>query len=343
MSRTQPLSPINFTNPFMDSNTQNSSSLAHGVVPAAPYSSRPPSPPIIHIPAISSEGKTSLSIVPSFSNVDSRFLTKEDLDIISGGKTQVAFDKACEWKYEGRRAAHPILDFLLLGPIRLMRDETYIRNEGITMVLAVLDSRMAATFNAHKKRADALGIAADKVFVDSKVDVISKFETAIRIINDHLLAIYRAQAVQVGTGIDDGQMAIDRSADFRRGKVLVCCETGNDRSVIVCAAYLMAIYGLTHVQAIQFVTLQRFSVNFDDDSKLALLTYDDILNARRDVSRSARALGVTQPQNLTRSASPAAKRQIEDTMDISEDEGSYEMDQERYVGRDFVPFVDHTV
>lgn len=327
----------------MNSSTQCSSGLPHGVVPAAPYSSRPPSPPIIHIPSISTEGKNSLSIVPSFSDVDSRLLTKEDLDIISGGKTQVAFDTANDWRYEGRRSAHPILDFLSLGPVSLIRDETYIKNEGITMVLAVLDSRMSATFKAHQKRADALGIKADKVFVSSKTDLIGKFETAIRIINDHLLMVYRGQAVQVGAGMNDGQMAIDRSAEFKRGKVLLCCETGNDRSAIVCAAYLMAIFGLSHIQAIQFVSLQRFSVNFDDESKMSLLSYDDILNARRDVSRSRTDLGIPEPQALARSVFPSTKRHIEDTMDISDDEPSLEMDHERYVGREFVPFVDHMI
>ncbi|KAM7203517.1 putative dual specificity phosphatase [Rhypophila sp. PSN 637] len=314
---------------------QRSSSLARGVVATAAYTSRPPSPPYIYIPSLNTEGKDSLSIVPSFSNMDSMLLTKEDLEIITGGKTHIAVDNSNEWRYEGRRTAHPLLDFLSLGPISMIRDESFIKTEGITMVLCILDWRMSATFKAHQSRAEALGIAADKVFIDSKMDLYRNFEPTVKIINDHLLSVYRGQAVQVGEGANQGQMAIDKTAEFKRGKVLVCCETGNDRSACVCAAYLMAIFGLSHVQAIQFVSLKRFSANFDDDSKMALRSYADILKARRDV------MGV----ELQASSGHVShgKRQIEDTMDISDDEASGEMDRERYVGRaGFVPFVDGT-
>lgn len=310
----------------MEAATENPSRAANGVMAAAPYSSRPPSPPYIHIPSIGMQPINYITIVPSFGNIDSAMLTKDDLDIITGGKTQVAFDNASEWQYEGRRTAQPILDFLYLGPVQLVRDEEFLRSNGITMVLAILDPRMAATFANIEKRAAPLGIATEQVLIDLQYPLSSKLETATKIINNHLLDVYRSQSVKVEEEVGNGQMAINKDAEFKRGKVLVCCETGNERSASVCAAYLMAVFGVSHIEAIQFVGAQRFCANFDDSTKNALLTYDELLNAKRDVSRSG-----TQSH---------AKRHLEDTMDISENEEVGDMDEERYVSRVFTPFVD---
>jgi len=309
----------------MEATSEHPSRAASRVMAAAPYSTRPPSPPYIHVPSIGIQDANYLTIVPSFGNIDSTLLTKDDLDIITGGKSQIAFDKTCEWQYEGRRTAQPILDFLYLGPAQVVRDEEFLRSKGITMVLAIFDSRMAVNFTVIEKRTAPLGIAAEKVLIDSRFDLVGKFKTTIKIINDHLLDVYRAQAVQVGEGEHNGKMAIDKGK-FKRGKVLVCCETGNERSAGICAAYLMAVFGVGHIEAMQFVGLQRFCANFDDDLKNAMRTYDEIVSANRDVSRSGT---VSQP-----------KRHIEDTMDISDDEKASEMDDERYVSRGFTPFVD---
>lgn len=309
----------------MEATDERLSGLGNNVIPAAHYSSRPPSPPYIHIPSIGLQDNNYVTIVPSFGNIDSSLLTKDDLDIITGGKTQIAFDTASEWQYEGRRTAQPILDFLYLGPAQVVRDEEFLRNKGITMVLAIFDARMALNFAVIEKRTAPLGIVAEKVLINLRSGV-GKFEMATKIINDHLLDVYRSQAVQVGEGGDSGQMAIDKDAKFKRGKVLVCCETGNERSASICAAYLMALFGVSHVAAMQFVGIQRFCANFDDETKNALRTYDEILSAKRDVGRSAT---VSKP-----------KRQIEDTMDISDGEGVVEIDEERYVSRVFTPFVD---
>ncbi|KAK3319286.1 protein-tyrosine phosphatase-like protein [Apodospora peruviana] len=326
---------MNFTN-----GGEGGSTLPHGAIPTSLYSSRPPSPPYIHVPSIAVEGKVSLSIVPSFNGIDSSQLTQEDLEIITqNGKRQIALDTTGEWRYESRRKAQPILDFLYLGPIAITRDPEFLRDNGITMVLTVLEERIVVTFGNLRKRIEGLGVVVDGIVVNSVYQLNGIFGVAVKKINEHLLEVYRSQAVgQNG----DGGIAIDNGREFKRGKVLVCCETGNGSSAAICAAYLMNVFGLDYIKAMQFVGLQRFCTNFDDDSKRILQAHDELLKARRDVSAAQKPVPNSSIFMGTRQQH--SKRHIEDTMDITEDgmDGANlggEMDEERYVSRGFAPFV----
>jgi hypothetical protein len=105
----------------------------------------------------------------------------------------------------------------------------------------------------------------------------------------------------------------------------------------------MAMYGLDTVQAVQFMQLQRFCVALGDEFKFQLQTYGDILRARGDVGVMGQqwqgqeiAGGVMAGLNV--------KRRIEQTMGEAEEGGQeemvVEMDDERYAGRNFAPFVE---
>ncbi|KAK3390210.1 protein-tyrosine phosphatase-like protein [Podospora didyma] len=320
-----------------------SASWARNVSATAPFTQRPPSPPYIHIPSIAEDGRASMSILPSFDGVNSSHLTQEDLEIITQGKPQFAQDTANIWRYEMRRAAQPILDFLYLGPASAVKDHEFLKREGITMLLAVMDAKFAGSLMSVKKTAESLGLAYGSVEVDMD-NLNHVFRTATRTINDHLLDIYRGQAISPHAILhspQDGKIIID-TASFKRGKVFVCCETGNDRSAAVAAAYLIDVFGANMVTALQFVGLQRFCTSFSDDIKNKLRTYEDILTATRDVSRvrhlhsDGRSNLAYQPVNVAQ-----GKRSIDDAMEIDGEEGSgAELDEERYNGRDFAPFVE---
>ena len=47
-----------------------------------------------------------------------------------------------DWKYESRHHAQHVLPYLFLGPITAARDAKFLRDEGITMLLAVRDIRV---------------------------------------------------------------------------------------------------------------------------------------------------------------------------------------------------------
>jgi len=286
-------------------------------------------------------------------DVDPCALTKEDLAIITGHKTQIAHDRQTEWRYDWRRTAQPVLDFLYLGPASMGRNRDFLQREGITMVLTARDSRLAGGMflTAHQRVTEALGIATEMVDVEGSHDLIRAFPIAVAKINAHLLDVY--QRGQGGAGQRQGHaMDVDaRPAEGepgnpKKGKVLVCCETGNERSAAVVAAYLMHVYGVDLIEALQFISMQRFCANFDDETKYLLRTYGEILTAKRDVSRarSAEPPHAPEPQATQKSQ---AKRTIDETMEDVDDSanageiGSGGGDDERYSGRGFAPFVEH--
>jgi len=361
----------------------------------APFAQRPPSPPYIHVPVPSGPldgGQTSMTLVPSFQHADPTALTEADLQIITRNVQQRSWcDTATEWKYESRRQAQPILDYLYLGPSSAAKDRAFLEAEGITLLLAARDTRMAQVRLMSVERvAESLGIEAQYIDTDGHQQLIGLFPKAVQVINDHLLRVYRSQAITTpgaapglaapspddqGQGAGGGRMVINDAA-FRRGKVLVFCETGNDRSAAIVAAYIMNVYGVDLVTTLQFIQQQRFCVTLDEDAKHLLHSYEGILLATRQVQKSQReyqqhlAQHRQQQQNrreleppLPPSAALAdqkngnnppssfalnkgAKRRISRTMedeDIDMDDASHDvpLDEDRFADRaKFTPFLD---
>ncbi|KAG9750657.1 phosphatases II, partial [Aureobasidium melanogenum] len=151
--------------------------------------------------------------------------------------------------------------------------------------------------------ADEINIQKKALDMSSSHELVSSFTRAAIVINDHMNSLPNA-------------------------KVLVFCESGNERSAAVVAAYLMEILAdVDHIKAMQIVQAQRFCVNFDDNVKRLLQGYWDILQARRTTA------------NFSTSGRP--KRLLErdmdnDGMDIDESGD----DGERFQSRTFAPFVD---
>ncbi|KAK4125907.1 phosphatases II, partial [Parathielavia appendiculata] len=268
-----------------------------------------------------------MTIRPSPAAVHTTSLSEADLQLITRGfQPQSARDGASAWLYESRRRAQQVLDFLWLGPASAVKDRDFLRREGITMVLCARDARFAGVggegmlVTGAKRYVEGMGIEVGGVDVADGRELVGAFSVVVGRVNEHVLAV-------------------ERDGSGRRGKVLVVCETGNDRSAAVVAAYLMAVYGLDTVQAVQFMQLQRFCVALGDDFKFQLQTYGDILRARGDV-------GIMGEQQQQRGEVVGAnvKRRIEQTVGEAgeEDRGVImaEMDAERYEGRNFAPFVE---
>ncbi|KLU81938.1 hypothetical protein MAPG_01018 [Magnaporthiopsis poae ATCC 64411] len=351
--------------------------LVPGISPAGPFVTRPPSPPCIAIPAIMSSNH--FAIVPSYENVDPTMLGADDLRIITQNRAHMATDGTTNWDYDMRRKAQSILDFLYLGPWGVAKDRDFVKRERITMLLAVRDSRIAEIRGMSVERtAKELGIVADHVDVSSNQELIRVFPAVTRKINDHMLDIYRSQAAVPAPAtaspapasasapastsesalattpadavVAPGHIAIDKDR-FRRGKVLVFCESGNNRSAAVVAAYIMTVFGVNIVRAVQFVNRQRFCTSFDEDTKFWLRAYQDILEARRAVAKHDRQVAAAPGPQLARDT--PSKRSIQETYDETSDAemgdsgpdsglmASNNHDRERYIDREFfVPFID---
>lgn len=298
--------------------------------PTAPYSLRAPSPPYIHVPVVARSTATNdetFQLTPSAVYLDANNLTANDLNAITRNTTQIATDRAATWSYEQRRHAQPILDFLYLGPTSAVRDHDFLRREAITMVVVVRDARIATPLMSVTRAAEDVGLQVSYVNIDGLHQLIHDLPDIIRDLNRHLLRVFQRQ-VSDGTG------------EARRGKILVTCDSGNDRSAAVVCAYIMTMFGKDMLTALQFVSIQRFCCTFDEDIKRMLQTYEDILRAKA-------AVAVDRREN-THHASPdtkkSVKRGFDSTIDMdvdSPDGEDLDADIMRFTGRGaFAPFAD---
>jgi serine/threonine/tyrosine-interacting protein len=289
----------------------------------------PAAPRIVVPPPTLTTDMPGLVVSTSDTDVDLGFLKNWDLDDIIQKNTLL------EWSYERRRQAQMLLPWLYLGPMLAARDKDYLQREGITMVLAIRaqDNSMSGALKVSRE------VCAEVATIEVPTfhGLISRFGETTRMINTHI-ARYREHSL-----VTTGQATL--------GKVLVFCESGNEKSAAVVAAYLMdTLNDFSHVKAMQVCQAQRFCVNFDDTLKNILQSYWDILQARRSVasyhtaSVQSNANTNTIQQNgshLQPYTSTKQKRSIENTLDdddVDMDSGIDHSDALRFVGRDSTPF-----
>ena len=186
------------------------------------------------------------------------------------------------------------------------------------MLLAIRDTQMAmARMLSGQKIAEQLGIEADSIDVDGNQQLIAAFPRAAKVINDHLIRVFQHR-------FPPGSMQPEGGFRERCGKVLIFCESGNERSAAVVAAYIMTTYGISLQAAIQYVQNQRFCIAFDDPLKHLLDTYQGILEAKRIVG----AIKKLSIHPAMTESSQGRKRGADE-----------EADEDRFIGRtEFVPF-----
>ncbi|CAO2653636.1 Nn.00g030470.m01.CDS01 [Neocucurbitaria sp. VM-36] len=295
------------------------------------YSYRLPTPPRIVVPPPTlTTDMPSLTIGGgSAEDVDMSFLKELDLEDIVQKNTLV------EWAYERRRQAQMILPWLYLGPMVAARDKTFLEREGITMVLGILskaNSMMGAVQAAKAVCLDVATIEAPNFY-----DLIARFAETTRLINTHVARVRHITLQKNGHPI--------------LGKVLVFCESGNEKSAAVVAAYLMDTLGhFDYIKAMQVCQAQRFCVNFDDTIKNILRSHWDIVVARRSVAcsntPSPQENGTLNGYNQNDThlqPVQALKRSIDQTRDDEDlvmDDSTDESDALRFAGRDVTPFHD---
>ncbi|MCJ1241171.1 hypothetical protein MMC14_009175 [Varicellaria rhodocarpa] len=297
---------------------------------------RIPSPPRIPIPhpLLDASG---LPILASAQNADSEygfeiphFLNPFRLmDLVKP-------DNMLNWRYEQRREAQAILPFLYLGPLSAAKDFDFLRREGITMIMAVRKTSSAQTNFVVSRVASELGISTISMDVASYQELIAAFPRAIEAINLHLSSIYNQQQIQIASTTSPYQQVPNSIP----GRVLVFCESGNERSAAVVAAYMIQVYSFTLVDSLQILTNQRFCVTFDDNLKTLMHSYELIVQAKRDVLRGQRAQlqsrGGQAEADVMESGrnGKSSKRTLDETFeDVEMDEGYRQTDRERFEDR----------
>ncbi|KAJ5771312.1 uncharacterized protein N7511_003363 [Penicillium nucicola] len=228
---------------------------------------------------------------------------------------------ALQWSYEMRRQAQSVLPFLSLGPSACLRDFDYIRREGFTLLLAIRNKHSAqARLVSGDKAAAEVGIMADTIDVLDNQELISAFPRAIRRINDHL----------AGMDTDPTSVAQD---DHHKRKVLVFCESGNERSAGVVIAYIMVMLNFDVNEAVHMIQQRRFCSSIEDPMRRILDAFDSILSAKRDVEKSKhsvapRAAATLAPPSQSQVLTKKRSFQEQRDDDIPFDEGEMEIDGE---------------
>ncbi|KAI7670551.1 hypothetical protein D0864_03234 [Hortaea werneckii] len=318
----------------------------------AEYSYRVPTPPRIVVPppALNSQALPEITLNALRS---ANFLSAVNYHNL------VSQNAVLEWTYERRREAQMILPYLYLGPMPACKDEAFLKGEknhvplppttttdnndptlpasdpSITLLLGIrhqslsLPSKLMT--NALHRTTHDLQIEHHLIDLTSTHDLISLFPRTTALITAHL--------------------ARHHATTGRVGNVLVFCESGNERSAAVVAAYLMEVHAdVDFIKAMQLVQAQRFCVNFDDGIKRLLQGYWDILCARRQVERVVGGRsGREEEGNGFASAGgggggerlSGCKRGLErDEDEEMEGVGGGDDDWKRFGGRSFAPFVD---
>ena len=221
--------------------------------------------------------------------------------------------KMSTWAYEMRRDAQAILPFLFLGPVSAAKDPSFIKCVGITLMIA------ARSGNAAKARPSLLhpdristtaGLVTMTCDFEGSHDLFPKLRPTIQAINEHLLNTCSRVPIQDVSDV--------------RGKVFIFCETGNERSAIVVAAYLIAVFGVSAISAIHLIQSQRFSLTMDDRGKKMLADFYDLVQAEYEVSASnaTEALSARQLNVHGDPSTPlaqSAKRGIDDVYESDVD------------------------
>jgi hypothetical protein len=288
-----------------------------------------------------------LALEPNHKAASGLGLTVQEMSIITGDRPQIEglvpeeSPSAC-WAYEWRRKAQPILDFLWVGPSSVTKDHEFLRSRGISMILVANEMRLPGQrLRSIEVAAETVGVRVEYVDTQAVHQRVAVFEKTLHIINNHILEWYR-------TKHEDNALAAPAvtGPDSSSPTVLVVCESGNDRSVAIVASYIMAMYSRNHYDAVRYIVSRRLSCAFDDNSKRALQTWDDILRAKAVVSSQATKAAAT----ACSWSSSTRKRRIGGVtkMDIeggnTGDEGPEDedmMDHDRFAEREaFTPFKD---
>ncbi|KAF4634447.1 hypothetical protein G7Y89_g3654 [Cudoniella acicularis] len=294
-----------------------------GAVPAADFSWRAPSPPHIHVPQAPEDQQIVLPPWNGFANSPAE---KEILRRATEGDNRANGYR--EWTYEWRRKAQKILSFLYLGPSSAAKDTEFIQKEGITLLLVIRNTATAAARLLGGERvAQQLGIQTCCIDVSGNQELIAAFPRAINAINSHLISAY----MHFSNNFVNATPA--------RGKVLVFCESGNERSAAVVAAYIMTNYNQELVTTLQYIQSHRFCVAFDDSMKNLLSSHKQIVDASRAVVNNPNTGGM-------RMANGTRAKRGSDSLRDGDDDGDVDMDHQddraRFEGRtQFAPYRDN--
>lgn len=199
------------------------------------------------------------------------------------------------WQYNDRQHAQFILPFVMLGPAAVARDRNFIRENQLTMVISVRNAVVASR--------------SPKLLDPARFDSCQGLETATFDIGSPFDFIQRVRPVikLMVTHLNKYNQSVDLVRPEQvRGRILVCCETGNERSPVLVAAFLMLVYGLPWHESLNLIHAHRYSLAVSTQMNDMLINLGMIFSAQADLNASSQLSG-------------RAKRSIDDMYDTEED------------------------
>ncbi|KAF8419478.1 hypothetical protein EV426DRAFT_538754 [Tirmania nivea] len=206
-----------------------------------------------------------------------------------------------EWTYESRRQAQQVLPWVWLGSMTATRDKELLAKRGITLSIAVRSSMTAkaklmgggvepnSDESLLKHRLGKIGepvhVTLDLPAVHG-APLIATFRAAAQLIDRNYLSTFPCQTSADLLPVLQETLNPYPLGVPRPGSTLVFCETGNEKSAVVVASYIMHHYEANLVQACQVVQGRRFSVAFDDIHKFALAAWEPIFKSYREVQKA---------------------------------------------------------
>lgn len=161
-----------------------------------------------------------------------------------------------DWKYDKRKEAQQLLPYLWLGPMSVLRDEQFLANHNIHVLISLLSGKATVALLKHRYS----GSPNYRCFSFDPGDSLTNAAALVK------------EFPRINDAIDFAQE--------NRVSALLFCETGNDSSAVAAIAYMIYHRQFDTVRAYQYVQSKRFSIALDDQSKYNLQTYEGYCRAK---------------------------------------------------------------
>lgn len=223
------------------------------------------------------------------------------------------------WDYKHRREAQRVLRYLYLGPVTSARDEKFLRSAHITMAVSVrplIVTNLQPGYMAPSRMNTLKDCETTTFDFDSTFTFTSNLASTMQTVTNHI-----------------ERLTPSNKRPETKARILVFCDTGNERSITFIAAFLMIIYGISASTALDVIQSYRYSMSPSFETHLVLDTLQDILSAQRHSAAAKYHDSMSCAVQPYQPSSSSQKRGMEDM-----DDDEHLMDSEMLSRPGVAPF-----
>ncbi|OAA58268.1 dual specificity protein phosphatase 3 [Cordyceps fumosorosea ARSEF 2679] len=213
-----------------------------------------------------------------------------------------------KWKYDMRDGAQPVLPYMVIAPTNILKDLNFMTKNKFSLVVILRDKSMAhfpwTTTDAACANLPGVDVLKAVVEHNSRFAQFELLEYNER--RNKKSANWNSESWNARNGLQKIISILVNhriSAEEERVKqqinaegdnepterFLITCASGNHWSPIVVAAYIMAVFDMSSVDAGKFILQYRLSCN-DLDISSKLEAWEQLLKAAGDVTASGTSI-----------------------------------------------------